>query len=137
MQRDLSRDREQSGVITWPSSTEINDARFALPTTRIITQNSVNMSVGTPYSHLPRSVRHTYGNRDGGMEESSNLCHFNLPQACKSAHPSSAGETLPTPPASISQGLRMSHGPRQTPQFLIPRALVEVAAEGDLAERAR
>lgn len=39
MQRDLSRDREQSGVITWPSSTEINDARFALPTTRVITQN--------------------------------------------------------------------------------------------------
>ncbi len=80
---------------------------------------------------LPRSVRHTYGSPVRDLEArtvstSPRRGVVSSNQQCKRAHPSSVGEVVTTPPASISQGLRMSHGPRQIAvPLLVPRAVAE------------
>lgn len=82
---------------------------------------------------LPRSVRHTYGSQAGDLESRAAAAAaaplFSMVRPtlqCERAHPSSAGEVLTEPPASTSQGSRMSHGPRQTAvPLLVPRAVAE------------
>lgn len=91
----------------------------------------VDATVGTRCARLPSSVRHTY--QEGAESLEPVRCGGASVSAapvlrCKRAHPSSQKTLQPTPPASISPRIRMSHGARQTPPVLIPRALVEVVA---------